>query len=35
VNVLARDGQTIQTTVATDPISGRTLKVDVSVNVVK
>ena len=35
VNLLARDGQTIQTTVATDPISGRTLKVDVTVNVLK
>jgi len=35
VNVLARDGQTIQTTVATDPISGRILKVDVAVNLLK
>jgi len=30
-----RDGQTIQSTMATDPISGRTLKVDVTLHVVK
>ncbi len=30
-----RDGQTLQTTVATDPVSGHVLKVDVTLNVVK
>ncbi|MCL4524556.1 MAG: hypothetical protein M1453_11965 [Acidobacteria bacterium] len=30
-----RDGQSIQTTVATDPVSGHVLKVDVTLNVVK
>lgn len=34
-NLLIRDGQTIQTTVATDPVTGRVLKVDVTINVVK
>lgn len=35
LSLLVRDGQTIQSTVATDPVSGRVLKVDVTVNVVK
>lgn len=30
-----RDGQTIQSTISTDPVTGRTLKVDVTLNVVK
>lgn len=33
--ILCRDGETVQTTWATDPVSGRTLKVDVTLNVVK
>ncbi len=32
---LVRDGQTAQSTVATDPVSGRVLKVDVTLNVLK
>jgi hypothetical protein len=32
---LMRDGQTIQRSLATDPLSGRVLKVDVTLNVVK
>ncbi len=32
---LLRDGQTAQTTMATDPVSGHVLKVDVTLNVVK
>lgn len=35
LDVIVRDGQTIQTTVATDPVSGRVIKVDVTANVVK
>jgi acyl-CoA hydrolase len=35
VNVLIRDGQTIQSTVATDPVTGHVLKVDVTLNVMK
>lgn len=35
VNLLIRDGQTIQSTVATDPVTGHTLKVDVTLNVIK
>ena len=35
LDVIVRDGQTIQTTVATDPVSGRVTKVDVTANVVK
>lgn len=35
LDVLMHDGQTIQTTVATDPVSGRVTKVDVTANVVK
>jgi hypothetical protein len=35
VDALLRDGQTMQSTMATDPVSGRTLKVDVTVNVIK
>ncbi len=34
-NLLMRDGQTLQSSTATDPISGRVLKSDVTVNVVK
>jgi hypothetical protein len=33
--MLLRDGQTIQSTVATDPVTGRVLKVDVTLNVIK
>ena len=35
VDALLRDGQTMQTTVATDPVSGRTLRVDVTLTVIK
>jgi len=35
MTLLIRDGQTIQRAVATDPLSGRQLKVDVTLNVVK
>ena len=35
VNLLIRDGQTIQSTVATDPVTGHVTKVDVTVNVIK
>jgi len=35
VNVLIRDGQTIESMVATDPVTGHTLKVEVTLNVVK
>jgi hypothetical protein len=35
VNLLIRDGQTIQSTVAADPVTGRVLKVDVTLNVIK
>jgi hypothetical protein len=35
VNLLVRDGQTIQSTVATDPVSGHVLKIDVTLNVIK
>lgn len=33
--MVLRDGQTVQSTVATDPISGEVLKVDVTLSVVK
>jgi hypothetical protein len=35
LNLLLQDGATMQSVVATDPVSGRTLKVDVTLNVVK
>jgi len=35
VDLIIRDGQTIQSTVATDPVSGRVTKVEVTVNLVK
>ncbi|HMD40843.1 MAG TPA: hypothetical protein VKH15_16275 [Candidatus Acidoferrum sp.] len=35
VNLLIRDGQTIQSTVATDPVSGHVTKLDVTLNVIK
>ncbi|HTQ59382.1 MAG TPA: hypothetical protein VMI32_04110 [Candidatus Solibacter sp.] len=35
VNLMIRDGQTIQSTVATDPVTGRVLKVDVTLSVIK
>lgn len=35
VNLLMRDGQTVQSTMATDPFSGRVVKVDVTLTVVK
>jgi type II secretory pathway component GspD/PulD (secretin) len=34
-NLLVRDGQTIQATVATDPVTGHVIKVDVTLNVLK
>jgi len=34
-NLLIRDGQTVQSTVATDPVTGHVTKVDVTVNIVK
>ena len=34
-NVIVRDGQTVQHTSATDPVSGEVLRVDVTLNVVK
>ncbi len=35
LKLLMRDGQTVQNTVATDPVSGRVMKVDVTLSVVK
>ncbi len=35
LNLLLRDAQTVQGTMATDPVSGRVLRVDVTLNVVK
>jgi hypothetical protein len=35
LDVLIRDGQTIESTVATDPVSGRVTKVGVSLNILK
>ena len=35
LNLLIRDGQTIQSTVSTDPVTGRVIKVDVSLSVIK
>jgi hypothetical protein len=35
VNLLIRDGQTIQSTVATDPVTGHVTKVDVTLNAIK
>jgi hypothetical protein len=35
VNLLLRDGQTMQSTVASDPINGHVLKVEVTLNVIK
>jgi len=35
LNLLMRDGQTVQSVVATDPLSGRVLKLDVTLTVVK
>ncbi|HYL63927.1 MAG TPA: hypothetical protein VE077_15015 [Candidatus Methylomirabilis sp.] len=35
VNLLIRDGQTMQATVASDPVTGHVLKVEVTVNVIK
>lgn len=35
VNVVLRDGQTIQSTVASDPVTGHVLKVEVTLNVIK
>src|SRR5208282_2826410 len=35
VNLLIRDGQTIQSTVTTDPATGHVMKIDVTVNVIK
>ncbi len=35
INLLIRDGQKIQSTVATDPISGHVLKIDVTMNLIK
>jgi len=35
MTLLLKDGQTVQRSMATDPVSGRVLKVDVTLNVVK
>ncbi len=35
LKLLMRDGQTVQSTMATDPVSGRVLKVDITLSVVK
>jgi hypothetical protein len=35
LNLVMRDGETIESTMATDPVSGRVLKVDVTLQVVK
>jgi hypothetical protein len=35
VSLLIRDGQTVQSTVATDPVTGHVTKVDVTLNVIK
>jgi len=35
VNLLVRDGQTIQSTVASDPVTGHVLKVEVTLSVIK
>jgi hypothetical protein len=35
LQLLMRDGQTIQSTLATDPVSGRVSKVDVTLNILK
>jgi hypothetical protein len=35
VNLVIRDGQTIQSTVATDPVTGHVTKVDVTLNAIK
>jgi Bacterial type II and III secretion system protein len=35
VNLQIRDGQTVQSTVATDPVTGHVTKVDVTLNVIK
>jgi hypothetical protein len=35
VNLLIRDGQTIQSTMATDPLTGHVLKVDVTLSIIK
>ena len=35
LKLLMRDGETVQSTMATDPVSGRVLKVDVALHVVK
>ena len=35
LNLLLRDGQTLESTFATDPLSGKVFKVDVTLNVVK
>jgi hypothetical protein len=34
-NLLMRDGQTVQSLMATDPVTGRVLKIDVTLNVLK
>ncbi len=35
LNLLMRDGQTVQSTMATDPVTGRVLKIDVTLQVAK
>jgi hypothetical protein len=35
LNLLIRDSQTLQSTVATDPVTGHVLKVDVTLNIIK
>lgn len=35
LDLLIRDGQTLQSTLATDPLSGRVTKVEATVNILK
>jgi Flp pilus assembly secretin CpaC len=35
LNMLVRDGQTVQATAASDPVSGRVLKIEVTLSVLK
>jgi hypothetical protein len=35
LNLIIRDGQTVQSTVSTDPVTGRVIRVDVTINIAK
>jgi hypothetical protein len=35
IEVILRDGQTVQTIASTDPVTGEVVKIDVTLNVVK